>query len=328
MAGLTVPTTRKTFEAHLEDRPGERWLADFAAGRAEAERWYLDGRRGPPASAAACRAALARHMPQLLPHYDRACALLGDDDVAHRIVSHWRPPPARHGCTHAIWLGPGGPALVRSYDYPLDLVSPGIVSSRWMGREVVAKAQRPWGGVTDGMNADGLAVSIALGGSAAVGEGFAIILVARYLLETCRDVPEAVAALLRIPVAASHNVVLLDRSGDHATVYLEPDREPAVVRGLACANHQERPGSASSERRLAAAQDALDEPGMVLPRLVDRFLQPPLHSRKAAFPTVYTAVYRPAEGRVDYVWPGKTWPQAIGAFAPGAYVHDYGDLAP
>jgi predicted choloylglycine hydrolase len=320
--------TRKTFLARREDRPGDRWLADFAAGRAEAERWYLDGRRGAPASAAACRDALGRHMPELLDHYDRACALLGDDDLAHRIVSHWRPPAAAHGCTHAIWLGPGGPALVRNYDYPLDLVSPGILSSRWMGREIVAKAQRPWGGVTDGLNADGLAVSVALGGSVAVGEGFAVILVARYVLETCRTVREAIEALIRIPVAASHNVVLLDRSGDHATVYLGPKREAAVARGLACANSQERPGSASSERRLAAAQAALDEPCMALPGLVHRFLQPPLHSRKAAFPTVYTAVYRPAEGRVDYVWPGKVWPQAVGAFAPGDYAHDYGDLAP
>lgn len=82
-------------------------------------------------------------MPELLPHYDRACALLGDDDGAQSIASHWRPPAARHGCTHAVSLGQGGPALVRNYDYPLDLVSPGIVSSAWMGREVIAKAQRP-----------------------------------------------------------------------------------------------------------------------------------------------------------------------------------------
>ena len=222
----------------------------------------------------------------------------------------------------------GRPGDGAQLDYPLDLVSPGIVSSAWIGREVIAKAQRPWGGVTNGFNADGLAVSVALGGRTAVGEGFAIILVARYLLETCRSMSEAVEALLRMPVAASHNVVLLDRSGDHATVYLGPDRTPAVVRDLACANGQERRGSANSEARLGAARDALDEAGMTLPRLVDRFLQPPLHSRRAAFPTVYTAVYRPAEGRVDYLWPGKVWSQAFGAFAPGTYEHDYGALTP
>lgn len=176
------------------------------------------------------------------------------------------------------------------------------------------------------MNADGLAVSIALGGIAAIGEGFAVILMARYALETCRSVREATEALGRIPVSQSHNIVLLDRAGDHATLYIGPDRTPAVVRNLACANQQEGRGSSGSERRLAAARDALDEARMTLPRLVDRFLEPPLHSRRAAFPTVYTAVYRPAEGRVDYVWPGRVWTQPIGAFAPGAYVHDYGAL--
>ncbi len=100
------------------------------------------------------------------------------------------------------------------------------------------------------------------------------------------------------------------------------------MRTLACANQQEKPSFAGSAQRLAAAQRALGEPGLTLPRLVDRFLEPPLHSRRVAFPTPFTAVYRPAEGRVDYVWPGKTWSQAIGAFLPGEYVHDYGDLAP
>jgi hypothetical protein len=33
--------------------------------------------------------------------------------------------------------------------------------------------------------------------------------------------------------------------------------------------------------------------------------------QQIAFPTVYTAVYRPAEARVDYLWPGKGWCQCI-----------------
>ncbi len=158
---------RKTFVARWEDRPGDAWLADFAIGRAEADRRYLGQGRGAPAPHAECRNALRRYMPELLPHYDRACGLLGDDELAHRLISHWRPPAAAHGCTHAVWLGEGGPALVRTYDFPLDLVSPGIVSSAWFGREVIAKAQRPWGGCLDGMNADGLAASLAAGGSPA-----------------------------------------------------------------------------------------------------------------------------------------------------------------
>ena len=319
---------QKAFIARREGQPGSAWLAEFAAGRAEAECWYLGQGRGSPASSVACRDALGYHMPELLPHYDWACALLGDDDFGHRMISHWRPPASMHACTHAIWLGEGGPALVRNYDAPLDIVSPAILSSAWTGREVIAKAQRPWGGCLDGLNADGLVASLAAGGSPAQGEGFSVILMIRYVLETCRTVGEAVAALVRIPIAASHNVVLLDRSGDHATLYLGPDRAPAVVRTLACANHQEGHGSGRSALRLAAVDRALGEPGMTLPRLVSRFLNPPLHSRRAGSPTVYTVVCRPAERCVDHVWPGMTWPQAISVFSPGEYVHDYGELIP
>ncbi len=318
----------KAFVAVREDQPGEAWLADFAAGRAEAERWYRGRGRGSPAPAADCRDALRRHMPELLPHYDRACQMLGDDEFAHRVISHWRPPATAHGCTHAIWLGAGGPAMVRNYDYLLDLVSPGIVSSRWSDHDIIAKAQRPWGGCLDGMNRHGLVASLAAGGSLAQGEGFSVILMVRYVLETCRCVEDAIAALRRIPIAASQNVVLLDGSGDHATLYLGPDREPAVVRRQTCANQQERSGSTGSARRLAAAEASLDAPGMTLPGLVSSFLESPLHSRRVASPTVYTAVYRPAERSVDYVWPGKVWRQALGSFVPGEYVHDYGDLIP
>jgi hypothetical protein len=39
--------------------------------------------------------------------------------------------------------------------------------------------------------------------------------------------------------------------------------------------------------------------------------------------TVYTAVYRPAEGRVDYLWPGERRPQELGGFFESEYTHDY-----
>jgi hypothetical protein len=39
--------------------------------------------------------------------------------------------------------------------------------------------------------------------------------------------------------------------------------------------------------------------------------------------TAYTAIYRPAQRAVDYVWPGKRWCQSFDAFLPGEYKHDY-----
>ena len=43
-------------------------------------------------------------------------------------------------------------------------------------------------GLLDGMNDRGLAVSLTFGGRPDVGDGFAIPLVVRYVLETCDDV--------------------------------------------------------------------------------------------------------------------------------------------
>jgi hypothetical protein len=48
---------------------------------------------------------------------------------------------------------------------------------------------------------------------------------------------------------------------------------------------------------------------MTLERLTAKFFEPLLYSRQPGFPAVYTAVHLPAEGRVDYLWPGKRWLQ-------------------
>jgi predicted choloylglycine hydrolase len=317
----------KRFVFSREDQPGGTWLARFAAGRGEAERWYLGEGRAAAPTAAECRAALRDHMPELVSHYDRVCGLAGDDAMAHRILSHYRPPPIAGGCSQAVWLGSDGPALVRNYDFPLDVVSDRFEVTSWFGREVIAKAQRPWGGCLDGMNEDGLVASMTFGGSPASGCGFSVILMLRYVLETCRRVEEAIAALGRIPIAMSHNVTLLDRSGAYATLFLGPDRAPVVSQVRACANHQERIGTvADSVERQQIMLEALNDPAMTLSDLVAGFLEPPLYSRRARSTTVYTAVYRPIEGRVDYLWPGKSWCQRTGRFEPGEYTHDYGDL--
>ena len=54
-------------------------------------------------------------------------------------------------------------------------------------------------GLLDGMNDAGLAVSLTFGGRRALGDGFGIPLVVRYLLETCDDVAEARETLARLP---------------------------------------------------------------------------------------------------------------------------------
>jgi predicted choloylglycine hydrolase len=322
----------KRFVFAREDRPGEAWLSRFVAGRGAAERWYLGENLQDAPTAAECRDALSRHMPELVPHYDRVCGLVGEDDLAHRILSHYRPAPIIDGCSQVVWLGTGGPALVRNYDFPLDAVSDRFEATSWSGREVIAKAQRPWGGCIDGMNEDGLVASLTAGGSTAKGRGFSIILMLRYVLETCRRVDEAIAALSQIPIALSQNVTLLDRSGDYATLFLGPDRVPRVSRVRVCTNHQEAvpsprsPAITRSLERQKILLRALDDSAMTLSALIDLFFEVPVYSRRVGFTTVYTAVYRPPEGRVDYLWPGKSCCQRIGRFEAGEYAHDYGEL--
>lgn len=69
----------------------------------------------------------------------------------------------------------------------------------------------------------------------------------------------------------------------------------------------------------------LADPAAGLPTLVEAMLKPPLYRGCGAdgFATVYTAVHRPLQGTVDFVWPGKTWHQGFQRFEPGAYRHDY-----
>jgi predicted choloylglycine hydrolase len=67
-------------------------------------------------------------------------------------------------------------------------------------------------GLLDGINDAGLAVSVTFGGRAVSGDGFAIPLVLRYVLEVCDSVQDACEILARVPVHASQNVTLFDRS--------------------------------------------------------------------------------------------------------------------
>jgi predicted choloylglycine hydrolase len=317
----------KTFTAQRENHPGRAWLDRFRDGRDDAARWYLGEGASEQPTAAECRAALLRHMPELVPHYDDACGMVGDDDLAHRILSHYRPAAHPQGCSQAVWLGDGGPALVRNYDFPLPVITGRIELTAWSRRRVIAMTQRPWGGCLDGMNDDGLVASCTLGGMVRRRSGFAIILMLRYVLETCRSVRDASAALCRIPATQLHNVTLLDRTGEHATLFLGPNREPAVTSHPTCTNHQERASPASrSALRQRVLNDALAEPSATLATLTARFFEPPLYSRHAGFTTAYTAVYRPAEGRVDYLWPGRRWSQTFDRFEEGAYTHDFGEL--
>jgi predicted choloylglycine hydrolase len=159
-------------------------------------------------------------------------------------------------------------------------------------------------------------------------------MVLRYVLETCRSTKEAVAKLLAIPVPMAQNVTVLDRSGDVATVFTGCDRAAVATSRRLCTNHQEAvawPEMAAASRTLereAHLGHLVETPGMTLRRLVSAMLKPPLYRVIEAedFATLYSAIYRPGEGTVDYVWPGKTWRQSFASFSEGSHIQRYAPI--
>src|SRR5215470_503256 len=228
----------KTFHAVIEDRPGPIWRQQFHASWPELRGWYLKEGLAARPTAAEGRAALQRYMPEMVAIYDQVCQLAGDDNIAHRMLSGLNPPPVIAGCSQTAWLGAGGPALLRNYDFDLDFTTGIVEMTRWFGRRVIAMREACWG-CLDGMNEDGLAVSLTFGGRRAHGPGIAMPLVLRYVLETCRTTREAVAKLLAIPVPMAQNVTVVDREGNVATVFTGSDRAPAATSRILCTNHQE-----------------------------------------------------------------------------------------
>ena len=323
-------TLEKTFVAVDEPRPGTAWQRHFETGWPSVKAWYLKEGLASRPTPAEGRDALTRHMPELLAIYDGLCDLAGTDEVAHRMLSGYNPPPVVAACSAAAWTRRGGPALVRNYDFDVAFTTGCIESTRWLGRRVIAMREAAWG-CLDGMNEDGLVVSLTFGGRLAQGRGFAMPLVLRYVLETCRTVGEAVATIARIPVSMAQNVLVLDGSGRLATVFVGADRDAAVSAEAVCTNHQETvvwPEFAVASRTLerhACLAARLGDPAMTLDALVAGMLAPPLYALDGTrgFATVYTAVYRPAEGMVDYVWPGRRWRQSFDHFDAGTYTHRY-----
>jgi predicted choloylglycine hydrolase len=284
-------------------------------------RWWQDGANARPGLEEA-KVRLEQHMPELAPTWQRLTAVLGEDPVAGAALALWNPPPFLTGCSQAAVL-PGGPALVRNYDWDYRLFDATVARTEFGGRRVLGMLDCLWG-LLDGVNDAGLALSLTFGGRPQVGEGFGIPLVIRYVLQVCETVEQAVQVLRRIPVHMSYNVTALDRGGRRATVYLAPDR-PAHVTGRAVAtNHQGQVEWApyAAAIRTVERQEQLEElllAGADVASVTAALLRPPLYATKfgAGFGTLYTAEYRPAEGLARYNWPGQTWTHTLDHLGPG-----------
>ena len=132
-------------------------------------------------------AMLGRHMPELVPVHHRLVELAGGSELDARMLSLYSGPPFVTGCSQVAWTR-DVPALIRNYDYPVSRLEGLLMHTAWGRRRVIGMSDCLWG-LLDGMNDAGLAVSLTFGGRSVSGDGFAIPLVVRHLLEACRASP-------------------------------------------------------------------------------------------------------------------------------------------
>lgn len=311
------------FEAISETKPGAKWQSLFNALWPAYKRWFLaDGIDARQTYYAGYR-ALKTHMPELVPTYEHLCELAGGGDLEARFLSFYCPPAYLSGCSQAIWPG-AEPMLVRNYDYAPALCDGLIMHSKWNERRVLGMSDGLFG-LVDGINDAGLAISLTFGGRTIVGDGFGVPIILRYILEFCTDAKSAVEVLQRVPCHMAYNVTVVDKRGDHATVFLSPDRKALVTDHRVATNHQEHvewhrharaTATVERERFLLQRLTLHDEPAK---RFIGAFQRPPLYSTAfgRGFGTVYTAVYWPKKGRATYLWPGVEWQHRITAPAEG-----------
>jgi predicted choloylglycine hydrolase len=248
-------------------------------------------------------------MPELVPVLERLTAQL-DRPGGETFLTHAGLRAFFSGCTQ---IGTPG-TLLRNYDFAPDDCEGTILSSCFL-RPVIGMLDSGWG-LLDGMNDAGLAVSLTFGGRFVHGPGFSILMALRYVLETCTTVDEAVRALAALPITLPQNVTLADPERA-VTVHTGPDIPLTVAPDACAANHQDQPVPDGQERftrtqeRLATIRATGPDPAAML--------RPPLYQYgyENGLGTVYTAHYRPGEGRVTYTWPAESWEQSFAAFAEG-----------
>jgi predicted choloylglycine hydrolase len=297
--------------------PGPAAAAEFARSWSSYRRWFLHEGESARPSYADCRDAIRRWMPELEADYSAYVDVVGGGDLEARFLSHWCPPPLVAACSIAMIGGPA-PMLIRNYDYPPGLCDALALRTHWSGRSVLGMSDCGWG-LMDGINDHGLSIAIAFGGRRAVGRGFGIGLVVRYLLQLCTTTQEAVERLVRQPVQMSYNVAIIDATGDHRIVKTAPDRPAEVSLELSCANrqgvtewaeHAVYCNTVEREERLhSLATFPLIEPD----DLVVAFLRPPLYRSlvESTWGTVYTASYSPVGGQMTLLWPDDEWRMSV-----------------
>lgn len=300
-----------------EREPAHHWREHVARQWPRYARWYFAETQGLRPDSATCRQALAGAMPELNPWFARINALAaGETERFAAFLSLYRPPAFLTGCSQVALRDKGEPDggthLIRNYDYAPERFEATVMRTHWL-QPVLCLTDCLWGAL-DGINAAGLAVSLAFGGGDQVADGFGIPLIVRYLLETCSNVAEAVAAMHRLSSHMNYNLTLADKAGNLRTLYIGAGPQPPrrAPRPLAT-NHQDgivrRPyhiAVASYDREMFLA-NRLRDPAETAASMTRHFLGPPLfhHRYRQGFGTLYTAAYHCEAGTLDLYLPNQ-----------------------
>jgi predicted choloylglycine hydrolase len=304
-------------------------IADFKWQKLFHERWpvykaWLDA-SGTEYNSKVSISALKVYMPELLATHDHLCNLVRADEAAACFLTGFQPPGYASACSQAVSIK-GSVQLVRNYDYHADRFEGVLLKTSWNRKAVIASSDCLMG-VLDGMNEDGLAVSLTFGGRKIIGFGFGVPFILRYILEFCSTVNDAVKVLISVPSHMSYNVTLVDKSGTIKTVQISPDRKSVVTDAAFTTNHQGASNWAKNKdynettTRAVFLKNILDR-GMSGDSLTNSFLHHPLYNQnhKKGLGTLYTAAYYPKKGSMQLIWPEHRINQSFDNFTEGKKV--------
>jgi predicted choloylglycine hydrolase len=304
-----------------EEKPGEKWKQLFDKAWPYYRHWFLsDGYTARPTFLES-RTKLRQYMPELEPIFNSLCELVGGGDLEARFLSHWSPPAYLSGCSQIAWnKDPNNYFLIRNYDYSPKLFEGVQLYTNW-NKKVIGISDGLWG-LLDGINEDGLVVSLTFGGRKIMGEGFGIPVIMRYVLEFCSNTKEAISALKRVPSHMAYNITLIDKKGISATVFVTPGVEARVYNYPIGTNHQEVVDwedyavlTETRERNLFL-EDCLLNQTENKESLIKKFLSKPLFSQKfeKSFGTLYTSCYSSTRLEIEIIWKDKKIVQTFDNF--------------
>ena len=318
------------FNSISENKPGTKWQTLFQKHWPAYKAWFQSKGAVNNPNLATAKAELKKFMPKFMPTYEKLCELAGNDPIAERFLTGYQPPAYITGCSQAVYQNP--PQLVRNYDYHPNLSEGTLLNSAWNDKHVIAVGDCLWG-VVDGMNSDGLVVSLTFGGRKVVGKGFGIPFILRYVLEFCTNVEEASEVLQKIPSHMAYNIMVLDKSGSHKMLQLAPDKKPVVTDNLVSTNHQGKidwPAHASFSKTVEREKflvELLNKENINDKQIAAAFLKSPLFNTqyKDGFGTIYTSVYHPSNGAMELRWQDELLRQSFSDFSEGETLISFGE---